>query len=187
MFLMLFAVTKQAWRLADDDKVMDILKHRLAKLQPSSQSVDEFLAIDEAHEVLDVEDIEEVSKAKDKIKRSQAAFDKFGQDFSAKRRETMAASASSSSKTKTKELVLPEVGRIPHSEAKKFMPPGGQLWQDTNPGAWHSRRPGLGGSARRWSTHGQEEALHLVVREAWKQHCYLEGIPPQLCPCTGAF
>ena len=85
-FEVLFSVTKQALRLTDDQKVLDILKHRMANLQPSKQSVDQFLEIDEAHEVLDVEDIEEVTRERDRLKKSKAAFEHVGEEFSAKKR-----------------------------------------------------------------------------------------------------
>ena len=70
----LFTVSTQALKLKDDQKVLDIPKKRLATMQPTNQSVDQFLEIDEAHEGLDLEDIEEVEKEKVRIKRSNAAF-----------------------------------------------------------------------------------------------------------------
>ena len=110
--------------------------YRMAKLQPSNQSVDQFLEIDDAHEVLDVEDIEEVTREKERLVRKKASFETFGEAFSSKRREYKAAKGPASGinlwRLKGR---LPETGRIAHSEAKKSMPPGGQLWQDTNPGS----------------------------------------------------
>ena len=82
---------------------------------------------------------------------------------------------------------LPEIGRISHSEAKKLMPPGGQLWQDKDPGGWHSRMPPLKEHARSWSKYGQEEAMFLVVKEAWRQYCYLEGLTPEQCQMEHVF
>ena len=84
-------------------------------------------------------------------------------------------------------LALPQEGRIPHSDGKKLMPPGGQLWQSRTPGAWHSRIPPLKENCRGWNAHGQEEALFGVVKAAWKQYCWLEGIPDEACPMPGVF
>ena len=83
-----------------------------------------------------------MEKDKVRIKRSNATFEKFGGDISADKSEANAASgASGSAYMPRAQLSLPEIGRIKHSEAKKLMPPGGQLWQDSNPGGWHSRMP----------------------------------------------
>ena len=118
----------------------------------------------------------------DKMKRSQAAFDKFSEDFCAKRREVRGPST-----WKPKAGVkMPDDGRISHAEAKKLMPPGSRLCQ-TKGLAWHSRVPPLKETCRTWSKHGQEGALLIVVREAWRHYCFQEGIELKDCPMPGLF
>ena len=105
------------------------------------------MEIDEAHEVLDPDDIKEVVEQRKKSIRSQAVFEKFGNDLSEKTRACNGGRSGSASSggagNGRMKLSLPQTSRIPHSECKNFMCPGGQLWQSSNPGAWHSRVPPL--------------------------------------------
>lgn len=96
----------------------------MARLQPSTQSMDEFMEIDEAHDVFDPEDIKEVLEQRKKSTRSQVAFETFGNDLSDKRRSLNGGNSGSAYSggagiNGRKKLSLPQEGRIPQSEGNK--------------------------------------------------------------------
>jgi hypothetical protein len=85
------------------------------------------------------------------------------------------------------ERALPKSGCILQKDATVFLPPGGRVWQNRTSGAWHARVPPLKEVSRSWARHGEAESLFLVIREAWKQYCTLQGLDAQDCPMDGVF
>eukprot|EP00972_Heterocapsa_arctica_P052655 7749773-Heterocapsa_arctica.AAC.1 len=128
---------------------------------------------------------------------SHVSFQSFAKDYSTRRKALAtkkAAMVSSRVQGKAKKvkpqakLCLPAIGRLEHKDVKQYMPPGAKLWQNRNAGTWHcSVPPLLKHTSRSWSRYGQPEALFLVIREAWKLYCIVQGIEPDDCPMNGVY
>ena len=196
-FELLFDMTKYVLKCTDAE-VLNILKLRLATLQPQAEAVDTLLEVEEAQEVLEKSDGAELEREKEAHRSAQASFDSFSKDFGITRREVRgkyAAAAGPKAKAKAKAKFkakppckLPLEGRIEHTFAKQYMPDGAKLWQSRRSGCWNCKVPPLPRAiSRSWARYGQAEALFLVIKEAWKLHCVVEGLSPDECPMEGVF
>ena len=200
-FEQLFEVTQSCFAegSVSDDAVLDMLKHRMVALQPDEGALDILMACDDCQEVFDKQDEQEVVSARLSCTHKKTCFREFAKEYVRKRQDVAAASAPAAAaggKVKKVHLkpatpkrpTLPMSGRITHKDGKKLMPPNSSLWCSRNPGAWNCKVHPLRHSiSRSWRRYGEEQALFLVVQEAWKMHCLLSGLPADQCPMDNVY
>ena len=193
-FSLLFEMTKTILKKGDAE-VLEILKQRLVEKQPDDEFEDALLELDEAHQVIDQNDVKEITAAQQRTRTSKTAFASFAHDYVQKKKAVRgpapAKPKAGGKKKKDAAAIpyrpLPENAKIPQSEAKTYLPPGGHIWQCRTSNAWAARVPPLKPVHRSWRKHGHEGAVFACVQEAWKQWCVLEGVDPSDCPVAGVF
>jgi hypothetical protein len=152
----------------------------------------DLLDIDEAAKCLEKEDMELLGKEQVALESRHAVRTAFGSQYreaKAKLRNARAAKvAQGSRKAKAKasatRVLPPAMHMLSQSDAKQYLPPGGYVWRNRRDNSWHSQITPFGTCSRTTAKHG-DEALHMVISDAWHKYCLLEGILPEDCPMAG--
>ena len=198
LFTMLYEMIAAVLQIDDEFVILDKMRQRLVGLQPE-EDYDLLLDVEEAQELLTKEDQKDVVDEQKKADSKKGAFKSFANEYVQRRHEARqrraaaggaggvggghgAAGAGAPARPQ-----LPGNCRITHGDGARFMPPGGKLWQSRVKQAWLARTPPLKPVMRKWETHGHEQSQYLVIVEAWKQHCQLEGILLANCPMGGVY
>lgn len=172
-------------------KAMETVKHRIAKLKASQQQVGDFLFLDEARANLDSADKKEVRGLKEKVQDDAAQYKELLEDIRAARsRPNFAkkAKADVESRYKGPRVFVPATETLLQRDYKRFRPPSSYLWVARNEQAWFTRVPPARAYPRYWRREGGEEpALKLALRDAWKMWPELEGMDAGSCPMEGLF
>ena len=66
-------------------------------------------------------------------------------------------------------------------------PPGASIWQDSQFGSWQGHHPPYPRRGRSWRTHGDTQALKLVLQYLWMLWLDEQGWGPEQCPVKGVF
>ena len=152
---------------------------------------------DEAMDVLDKDDQEDLRQAKKKAEQSRAERKQFRRACAARRAKIAAAAA----KAKAKAKAAPKAGakaapkalaRVPlpagaatHSEAKRMMPPNAYVWRSWRNNAWLVRYPPYGSHHRSWVTHGHSEALRQALVAVWADYLSHNQLGLDACHVRG--
>ena len=81
---------------------------------------------------------------------------------------------------------------IPHHcdqpQAKALIPPGSSIWRNLYSNGWMGHyKPNRRVSATFRKHGGSQDALKVVLRKLWQQHCEKTGDPVSVCPIIGLF
>lgn len=153
----------------------------------------ELYELDEAAKTLEPNDAKEVDKSREQHESRKQAFDNLCARYRERRATARPVGGKHSSTTRSrggsasKPTRLPENGRIAHSEGKRFLPSGAFLLKSRGDKAWKSRMPPFKEVSRSWHKHGEEQALFLVILDAWQKWCVVEGVSEAACPMLGVF
>lgn len=192
------AVFELAKHCLDDDSgdsALDGLRYRLSAMDAEIADDDDALsALDEAVEVLEKRDEKQVTQAKEQAATKSADVAVFREGLKVKAAQVRAAVAKAkpaarrktSSSASTRKHKYP-IGRVAHSEAKRYCPPGAFVWRGLNDGAWWGRVPPFKRVSRSWAAYGEEQALKLVLESLWATHLETQGLGLDACPWAGLF
>ena len=67
------------------------------------------------------------------------------------------------------------------ADAKGMAPPGASLWQDDEYGSWQGHYHPYPRRGRSWRTHGEPQALRLVLHYLWKLYLFEQGWGAEQC------
>lgn len=193
LFDQVFVMTKAALDGTSDADILDIVAKRLA--QPPGDQDDctaDLMAIDEAMQCLEREDMEKLKEAKRTSESRSVARSTFSSDYRAKRAQVSAAAGkrktdkkrAASSSSSVRRRVPPDVHMLEQREAKKLMPPSGALWKRRGDVSWHTKVGDFATCNRSAAKHG-ERALLLCLSDAWHKWCLLNGVDLKDCPMEG--
>ena len=185
----LFTFIKCALKL-DDIQAFEILKLRFRHLDLNSMFSEEFLALDEALDVLEPADVRMIHKDQETIENVVKRDKSFKLDFHLlAKRILVPAAPKAGGKGKGKKgkagksdvQRVPVDSNIPHDMASSLMPPGGHVWQNRKGQAWCCHVPPRPRFSEPWclDTTG---ALFRIARRAWEQHLQLTGGDWSSCP-----
>ena len=77
------------------------------------------------------------------------------------------------------------VDTLDQKDVKLFMSGDSLIWKSMCAGAWISKVKGFIERSRSVATHGESQALRLVIARAWKDWCIDAGVPFDECPMQG--
>lgn len=192
LFDTVFSMT-QAVLQTTDEQTLRIVSMRLPMMQTDAgDDLGEALCeLDEAVKTLEPNDAEEVAKVKVQHGNKRSAYTTFCEHFRERRASVQKSAPATSVGKKKKQatrnavaprLRLPEDGRIPQSDGKRYMPPDSYLWKARSERSWRSRVPPFREVSRSWHKFGEDEALFFVVQDAWRKWCTLNGVEEHECP-----
>ena len=192
MFDTLFAVAKEVLKRSDEATV-ELISHRLAGQAADQQWCDALFEIDEATEVLDMHDHQEVKNEKKNAEREVSAHHTFKAEYTAKKKEVDAAKPKPPAKKKAKKGPVaagpkPKLpSTIPQSSAKLWIPEATSIWRDLTRGGWCGHCPPYKRISQSWHLLWEEGAMKAVIEQLWQQALELKGLDHSECPYDGMF
>ena len=168
------------------EEAMTFIAKRLAKVTSKEFKLAKtLLEIDEASKCLTAGDEEAMKEAQKKAKDTIRNHRAFKQRYKDKRRQMrVAKQPAAKAKGKGRGKGAPAVPKHPtpasfemmaHAQVKPFAPPDTKLWKSRS-GTWHSRVRTQGECSRAIATRGEDAAIRLVLGNAWRTYCLLEGL-----------
>jgi hypothetical protein len=165
---------------------------RQARTEHAANYSAEVLAVDEALEVLERRDAEEVHSEQERIVRAADEKVILLKDYAVKRR-AVDLLAQAKPKGKAAKAKAKAAGKrklpcsISHEDAKQWIPPDSSIWGGLTRGEWHGHCPPYRRTSAPWLRYGQEGALQVVIRALWTQHLDKHGLALADCPIEGVF
>lgn len=192
LFATLFSVTKHILNL-DDESTLGLVRQRLPAERNASHFSERLLHLDQALEVVDHNDQEEVKATKKAAKTKLEDISAFVSEYKQKRATVMSASGSQPANKKRKRgeasgpAVLPKT--IPQSEAKRWIPEGTSVWRSNTRNEWwgHYSSAQYKRIVVPWTLGQEEPAMREVIRRLWAQWLEYRGLPESDCPIQGVF
>ena len=175
------------------DRALEVARTRLPfAMDEEELAVDEMMEVDEAMDCLDVEDIKRVKERQARIKQAEEEQDTYVEDFAeamVKRRKEKQKGPDGAPLAKK-----PRVGdrrKLPaaipmqdQAAIKAWFPPDTLVWKSRAAASWHCRVSELPEHSRSVRKHG-DKTIPLLVSLAWKDSCFLQGIPLSECEVSG--
>ena len=175
-----------------DDKCLEIISQRFES--PTDEMANgAILDVDEAVQVLDKDDVDEMKGEQKAEQKRATAKEVFAKKFGEKRREVDLFALEQKSKNEQKKQrtanpnAVQVLSFIGQKTAKLFLPQEGtcSIWKASR-GEWCGHCPPYKRVHSPFDLHGGEGALHNVLQMLWKQHCRLRGLEyPNDCPHAG--
>jgi hypothetical protein len=193
LFSLVFALTKKVLGL-DDASTCTILQSRMARMKDTGNWSDAIMEIDEAVQVLDENDREEVTKAQKRITDDHEHHAAFASEYKEKVKASKGGDAPPKKRAKKPETFgytgpprLPAASELSQADGKKYMPPGASLWKAAGSGTWNSKLPPYSQTSRSWAKYGEAEAMRLCIVAAWENFMESRGEDTLHCPVLGIF
>lgn len=178
-----------------DEGLLKFLEARVAAAEATEEALNlesEVANMDEAEQLLDKADVEQLKKLKEEKHSRRSEFGAMVAKVAEKRRSVTTARtlAGEPPKKISKEIKPPHRRRVPEGpltqhEARMLMPPMAFIWRSSASSAWCARHPPMKQVSRSWALHGHREAALLCIAEMWKHHralgydtvCAIDGLP----------
>ena len=177
-----------------EQEALDICYKRVANLKGKAAFSNQLLQVDEAMQVMDKCDLDAFKREQEAVQTRAHELKSFAEEYiQAKSRLRSANPGAGQAKGKGRgkartavPLILPrDLGSIPHSDIKHFVPAGGRLWKSSQHRSWLGHVPPNRITSRAWTKYGEVEALRLVLVAVWQQYCDMNGIRYADCPLKG--
>lgn len=191
---------------ANEERIMSIMKRRVALLARKNEWTDDLLQVDEAAGLLQPGDVKKLKAEQKAAQETKAEAVNFPVAYKveAKRivaaKETVAAEAKSKAKKRRKASEPAAEGvayparapswpehSIPLELARTVKPEGGSLWRDVRHGSWQGHYPPFPRVGRSWARYGELPALTLVLQNLWGWWLLEHGLEEADCPVKGIF
>lgn len=171
---------------------MQILSARLERIPDDDlDCTDDRLNIDEAAKSLERKDEERFRSEQEQVRNRVTARKEFVRTYRVARERARQEASKSDGKAKARTRSAAAANRptnlpdrmemMPQGEAKAYMPEGSYLWKSMADSAWHSKVGQFPTCNKSVARHGNQ-ALKMVVSDAWRKHCLLHGVPEGSCP-----
>ena len=197
LYQTLSIMTRKGYPTAGARDVLRYMSPRLTAEPREAEVQGVLLEVDEAASCLDRGDEDKIKKQKVASENLIIEYHGFVEQWAAAKREIVAKEAVAKAKAKPKAKaaaarlapaprVLPPFADMPETAAaKEWMPPhSADLWKSRGDGAWHSHVPPFPSCNRAVALWGHR-ALRIVISDAWRKFCLLEGISLDECPMQG--
>lgn len=175
------------------DELVDIACVRMMTMKNMQRSdAADILQIDEAHEALDRKDVADLKRDSERQRSLHTEYREYRKRFAAKRAEVKASTKPAAQRRGKKaggatNRPLPSDETIPQSVARLLLPPEACIWVARREGQWIARLPGMQSHFRSWANHGERNACLEVLREVWREHADIVGMPLADVPIEGLF
>lgn len=189
LFEALLSVTKQILHF-DDEQALDLVCKRLPAEWNATHYSERLLELDQALEVIDINDREEVKATQKQAESKLDDIGVFSGEYKQKRQAVTEAKASSGAKRRRRVAssssgpsVLPKT--IPQSEAKRWIPEGASVWRSNTRNEWWGHYPPFKRVVVPWTIGQEADAMREAIRRLWRQHLEYRGLPESACPHQG--
>lgn len=205
LFDVVTGLIKHALPEATDERVITIMKQRVAMLSRKNEWTDDLLEVDEAAELLQPGDVKQLRTEQKAARETQAETQKFkacykerAKVIATKAAEAVAGAGQRARKRGKNKAVAEGVGypsRVPrwpeHSvsieAARSVVPRGATLWRDVRFGNWQGHFQPYPRISRSWARYGELPALRLVLQNLWSWWLLDRGLDQASCPVEGIF
>jgi len=195
LFAVLWALVKHILKKSDEE-TLAIIVFRLGKLRCHEDTVaDEMLELDDADDILDRADKEELKARRGQKKDREVEREGFEKDYREKRKAVHGparkpeAIVRPRAKAAQRAFRYPErmrAGTLTQAELRVACPPGGHIWQmRTSPGGWQCHLPPFPRIARAASLYTDNGAARLCLADLWDNYLLLHDLERKDCPIAG--
>lgn len=167
-----------------------ILHSRMVELRRQTNYTNDLLQLDEAVQVMDRNDVKQFKEETENGIAAQKEFNNFRNDYKLGKQRIREREKKSSGSRRPRVVArrsLPDLSTIDHKDVKRWIPPNSYALKNNTTGEWIARLKGGASVSRSWGRYGEAEALRLVLRHIWAQHCDQEGLDYGDCPVGGLF
>lgn len=190
LFELIWAFCEAKLPDASEEELLAICHSRVAKQCTRDDASEALMQVDEALEVVEPCDVQEVKSEQERQRKTKAEQDEFNTEFRSRARSAAvraAAKAKPKGKaTKTATLVLPH--HLEQKEATRFLPAGAAIWRANFRGEWNGHMPPHRRVTESYVKHGSSElALKACLRKLWSQKLAMQGLSEAACPIEGLF
>ena len=159
---------------------------RLKDSQPHCGIEEALLEVEDAYMCLDYQDLEGFATAQKKARAHSDSARDFANEFRSERKlvrqrkEAAEGGGAGKGKGKGKDKKPEErykiPSTIPHSEAKKHIPPDTSIWRGVVRPQWCCHVKPFKRHSVPWLTYGEDVALKIMLRDMWKMYLFREGL-----------
>lgn len=162
-----------------ESQALDIVSQRLAANDDSQSFVEALLEIDEAAEVMDKQDLEQLTSEQKLARSERAEAEAFSKDFVDSRQRV----AATQQKKQMSQSRRPLPNRIEQHEARRCTPPGASIWRGmTGRETWNGHMPPRKRIFMTLAEMGDDGAMRNILKRLWLQYLELNGKPASECP-----
>ena len=170
------------------EEALGYLSQRLAATDADAVAASTLVEKDEAHEVLDKNDLSQLDAEKTAFRNRTVERHQFSSQFQAE--TSKAAEKRNTGRKKRQAAIRSQTtlpSTIPQKDAKLYLPDeGASIWRSTVAGARCAYVPSRKRISESWAKHNSDEAaLKALLPRIWRQWCELNGTTlAASCPFT---
>ena len=173
-----------------DAETLKLIELRLGNYYGQEKVLETLLEIDDATQLLDKFDVQEIQSQQKSAKDRQTEHNAFAKKYFEKARETRESSrggrgggGGGSSRDR-----IPIPHHCSQTAAKKLIPPGASIWRDRVRNAWAAHLPPNPRISESFNLNGGSDgALTALLRRLWSEHLTRFGLDNDSCVVMGLF
>lgn len=153
------------------------LSLRLASTDTDAVAAATLIEMDEAHEVLDKNDVTQLDAEKKAFHNRTVERQGFSSQYQAETAKTRQKTHKKRKKEADTKRPTTLPSTIPQKDAKLYLPEfGASIWRSTVSGAWCAHVPPRKRISESWAKHNSDQAaLYALLPRVWRQWCELNG------------
>jgi len=192
----IWAMCKHFLAPISDWELLQIIRKRVSSLKDACKFADSLLHLDEAVQLLDHHDHEQLTDAQRKARNNKEDLVHVANDYADRVKNVR--NGKGKGKGKGTMLLggghahvypkqLRDPGEIAQGWGNQFKPPGSSIWKGLVRGEWWGHLPPENRVFHRWADSSEFEALKFTLRDLWRQYNFQQALPAEQCPIKNLF